>query len=725
MASKKKFEVGFNISAALAPAFSGAMGKASGQMSKLGETIRKAETGQKGIQRFGSLIKGVEKTRLELAAAKTRARELKKEFKATAKPTKKLAGQMAAAKNEAKKLNEKLKFQKRTLSETKGGLDRAGISTRNLTAQNSRLASTIDRAKKSQDRLNKAMAAQKRAKSAMGGRGGKALKAGAATGVAAGMMAAPVLSTMDFSEGMAKVKAVSGAVGADFQALRDQAISLGESTQHSSTKAAQGMQYLAMAGFKTKQIIGAMPGVLDLTTASGEELGAVANIGSNILSAFGYEAGKMGTVGDILTKTFTSSNTTLSGLGETLKYVGPIAKNAKISLAQVAAMAGKLGDEGIEASMAGTSLRSMITNLAAPTKIAQAALDDLGIETKDSEGNLRNITDLMEEMAAATEGMGSADKIANFKNIFGAEAASAASIVIKQAGTGALREYTNEVERSAGITSKKAKIMGDNLKGGFITIGSAVEGASIAFTDIFEPSIKSGSLALAGMIRGVSGWVRENQGLVKVLAISTLAIGGIVTAGFALGTAIAAVQFAMAGLVVIGPILTGLKMGFLALNTTIWANPIGLVIAALVGGAALVYKYWEPISAFFSGLWDKIAGIIDKFSVIGKIGGFFKDLWGTNKGIAGKPSIIGGNNNSFNRENGGPGNGLAEKARRLPKPGAGVQVKQTVSPVIHIAPGVDAKGVRQAVAQGMTAANDTMKKSMEEIMADERRVAFE
>ena len=695
MSHKSKFEAIFSIGGKLSGSFRSSIGGATRQMNALGKTIRQAEKGQGGIRRFQALTTGINETKTALDAARVKAADLKKQFSQTVNPTKKLKDQVAAAHKQVATLSTKLKKQRRDLGGVRSELNAAGVSTRNLSSANATLASRINRARVSQEKLNRAFAKQSRAKSAMGSRAGKTVKAGLATGAMVGAAALPVANSLDFSEGMAKVKAVSNATGPEFQALRSQALELGESTQHSASDAARGMSYLAMAGFKTGQILGAMPGILDLTTASGEELGTTADIGANILSAFGYKAERMGTVGDILTKAFTTSKTTLSGLGETLKYVGPLARSAGISLSTTAAMAGKLGDEGIDSSMAGTSLRSIMSHLAGPVKAGQEAMDALGIETKDQAGNLRDIIDLFEEFAEKTKDMGSGDRLEAYKEIFGAEAASSAAILIKQAGTGALREYSKQLEDSGGVAKKTARVMGDNLKGSFIEVGSAIEGASISFTDVFTPALKAGAKIIAGTVRGISGWIKEHQTLTKIIAGGTIALGGIITGAFALGTAIAGISFAVSGLTVLTPIIGGLTAAFGALSiATLPISGTVLAISAAVGGlgaaAYQVYKNWEPIKNMFVGIKDAV-------------GDFF-----------------GGGSDAPNAK----AQRLAVAGRRGPGGGRGgssVNQNNNMPITINVNSNADPQAIANAARNGVYSGA----LSMRQAMAQERRLAYE
>src|SRR5699024_5729548 len=172
------------------------------------------------------------------------------------------------------------------------------------------------------------------------------------------------------------------------------------------------MQYLAMAGYESNEIISAMPGVLNAAAAGQVELGTAADITSNVLSGFGLQASETSRVADVLTKAFTSSNTSMESLGETMKYAAPVAKAAGFSLEETAAAAGILGDSGISASQAGTTLRGVMLRLINPPKQAAEALDALGISVTDSSGKIKPLYKIIEELQKATAGMTDAQKSA-------------------------------------------------------------------------------------------------------------------------------------------------------------------------------------------------------------------------------------------------------------------------------------------------------------------------
>jgi len=214
-----------------------------------------------------------------------------------------------------------------------------------------------------------------------------------------GMGAAIIATSGNFEAGMNRVRAVSGATGDDFEALREQAKMLGRTTQYSATQAADAMGFLAMAGFDVDEILGALPNTLNLAAAAQIDLGTAADITSNIMSGYGIQVEDLAAANDALVKTFTSTNTTLEMLGESFVYAGPVASAAGIQFEEAAAAIGLMGNAGIQGSTAGTSLRGAITRLLTPSNEAKDVMQQLGLNVLDAEGNLVSMEEIVRQIA--------------------------------------------------------------------------------------------------------------------------------------------------------------------------------------------------------------------------------------------------------------------------------------------------------------------------------------
>jgi TP901 family phage tail tape measure protein len=271
---------------------------------------------------------------------------------------------------------------------------------------------------------------------------------------------ASVMTGMTFEKSMKNVQAVSGATGAQFDELSGLAKDLGRTTKFSASEAADGMGYLAMAGFDVEDIMKAMPGVLQLAAAGNMDLAQTADIASNVLTGYGMEASEITRVNDVMAATFTSANTDMAQLGEAMKYVAPVANSAGLKFEEVSAAIGMMGNAGIQGSMAGTSLRGAITRLLEPTGAAADTLNRLGIETTDSAGNMVPLVDIvrqLEESGATT---------ADMMTIFGQRAGPAMAALVEQ-GADELLEFTEALEDSGGTAQRVADTQKEGRAGAF------------------------------------------------------------------------------------------------------------------------------------------------------------------------------------------------------------------------------------------------------------------
>ena len=466
----------------------------------------------------------------------------------------------------------------------------------------------------------------------------------------------------DFQKQMSSVAAVSGATEKELAALQEQARKLGATTVWSASEAAQGMQYLAMAGFKTNETLQAMPGMLSLATAGEIDLGKAADIASNILTGFGLSAAEMGRVGDILTNTFTTSNTTLSMLGDTMKYAAPVAKSLGVNIETAAAMAAKLGDAGIQGQMAGTTLRSVMLKLSAPTKNAKDTLKRLGVQVSDSAGRMRSFPAILADLQKATSGMSETARAEAVKAIFETEAMSGAMVLMEQAGTGALQKYVSSLAK-AGSATDVARRKADNLDGDIRGLNSATEELYLSVYAQLEPTLRKVAQKMISIAQRTAEWVKENQGLVVFLAKVAAAVAAVGASVFPLTMAIKTLNLVVqvgkgiwlaykwvvltcqtAMMLVKGQIIatTVAQKAFTAavalgskafvvaraamagFNIALLANPIGLVIAAvaaLVAGIVLLYKkcdwFREGVQGVFAAIvssWEKIKGVWNKLT---------------------------------------------------------------------------------------------------------------
>lgn len=604
--------------------------------------LKQLTAAQREVGQFRELTRGLQNTRVELATAQQRVATLSQQMQATTSPTRAMTREFNQAVRSAQQLKERHGQQSIELQRLRDNLSRAGISTSSLARDERNLRQQIDQTSQAltrqtqklqaaaahQQKLTAAKekySAGKAATGAMAGTGATALATGGAALYAESRFIRP---GVEFDAKMSKVQALSrqDKASAEMKALRDQARQLGATTMFSATQAADAQGFLAMAGFSAKAILDAMPGMLSLAKAGDTDLAQTADIGSNILTGFNLPADQMTRVGDVLTGAFTRSNTSLYMLGETMKYVAPVAAGVGADIETVAAMAGKLGDAGIQGSMGGTALRSILGRLAAPPKAAADALKELGIRTKDAKGNLRELPAILEELHKKTAKMGNAQRAGVFKDIAGEEAFSGLQVLVGQAGKGDLQKFVKTLkEQTTGEADKTAGTMADNLVGDLDELSSAWEDVGIQVEELHDGNLRKLVRGLAGVVGSVGEWMKANPQLASALTMGAAAVAALIAAFGALTLALAAVlgplvmvRFGLAMLGIQGGGLLGVlfnlaKGGFgllgsaiMAVGKLLMANPIVLAVAAIAGAAYLIYKHWGSITAFFSDLWGKV-----------------------------------------------------------------------------------------------------------------------
>ncbi len=630
---KSTFKLAIQIGAAVNGSFKTAVRGSQVQLNQLGGTLKKLRSQQQAIGKFELAETNLGKARVAYNAAAKEVMRLRKEMAATDQPSKKLIQSFESAKQKAASLSTKLGTQKDKLRQIRRELDGAGIDTRQLASENQRLGSTLDRLNTKYKKLTQAMRAQEAVKAQRANLRGQLFDA-----VALGTtITAPVKVAVDFEQSVAKLGAITRADDQSLQSLEMTARKLGETTLFTASQSAEAMTFLGMAGFTTNQVLAATPGMMNLAQAAGSDLAETADIASNILSGFSLEARQMGRVGDVLSATFTSSNTTLQMLGDTLKYAAPVASATGASLEEVAAMAGLLGNVGIQGSMAGTALRAAFLRLSAPPKMAADAIAELGLSVKDADGNLRPIPEILKEIGAATESMGSAEQAEVIKKLFGSEAAAGMTELLKQAGTGALDDYIAQLKQAKGTTDDMARKMGSTTSGALKRLGSAMESMAISLGNVLLPTVAAGAEVFASFASWVSKTSQEYPFLSKVVVGATAGLiilkvtaiagayaftflkGGVLTLVTAYRTLSAGLALAQLGMTRMN-VLAGLsaaRMGIVtaaqwALNIAMTANPIGLIvagIAALAGAAYLLFQNWGPIGEFFGNLWQGVKEI--------------------------------------------------------------------------------------------------------------------
>ena len=457
---------------------------------------------------------------------------------------------------------------------------------------------------------------------------------------------ASIKTAADFESSMSNVQALSGATGSELEQLSNIAKDMGATTQFSASEAADALGYMALAGWDTQQSMDALPGVLNLAAASGMGLAEASDLVTDYLSAFGEEADQAGRMADVLSYAQANSNTTTAGLGEAFKNCAANANAFGLDIEQTTALIGKLSDQGLKGSEAGTALSAVFRDITQKMKDGNITIGKTKIAVQDANGNYRSMTDILRDVENATDGMGDAQKNAALMSTFTSDSLKALNILL-QTGSGNIEDFEKELRNSSGTAEEMANIMNDNLNGQITALKSALEGAAIAIGETLLPMIKG----LVSVLQGALNWFNGlNDGvkttivtvglvvaaigpLLLILGSLASAIGNILelrtllSGSSMLSGAITRVTGLFSGLrnVIMGSVVPALQ----SLWVFMLENPITFVIAAiaaLVAGFVYLWNNCESFRNFWINLWDNIVSTVSK--IPGQVQKIFNELPG-------------------------------------------------------------------------------------------------
>lgn len=568
--SNTALSVGLIIGAALSSGFGSAIGSATTKISQLQKKGESFKIGEAAGKQFQELRSESHKVWEEYNATGRSSAELRTRLISLRQST-------AAARQEA---------------------ERYGINIKNVAEQTKHLGtmSAVTEARLGRMQANMA---RKQARGAL-----RSDLLGAAA-IATFTLGFPIKAAMGFEAQMNRVGAITKADAAQMDALRNNAREMGRSTQFTASQAASAQEYLGMAGYKTNEIIAAMPGNLALAAAGQLDLARTADISSNILSGFGLNAKEANRVADVMAETATSSNTNIEQMGDAMKYAAPIAQSLGVTLEQTAAMVGLMGNAGIQGSMAGTALRSAFTRLSKPPKEAAAALAKLKIRLVDAHGNMRPMPKIMKEIAAATKNMGSAQKNAMISAIFGQEALSGMLKVLEGAANGSLDNFITKLNGCDGAAERMAKKMNEGARGALVRLGSAAESVAIDVGDVLLPTIAEWADKLGSVTSKVSDFAQKNPLITKAVVGLTVGLLGMNVA-------------AKAG---------ALGWNYLASGTNVLIDGLSYLRPSTIQ-ASLALMRMKGSGSVFGGVVSTIGGKFSSFK-----SGFLKDVRAVKSGL--------------------------------------------------------------------------------------------
>ena len=445
------------------------------------------------------------------------------------------------------------------------------------------------------------------------------------TGIA-GLGVAAVKTTADFDSEMSKVSAISGATGTDLDKLRGKAREMGAKTKFSASEAAQGMQYMAMAGWKTQDMMDGLEGIMNLAAASGEDLASTSDIVTDALTAFGLSAKDSSHFSDILAAASSNANTNVSMMGETFKYAAPVLGSLGYTAEDAALAIGLMANAGIKSSQAGTSLRGAITNLAKPTDTVAAAMDKYGISLTDSSGKMLSLRELMEQLRQKLGGLSEAEQAQAAAALFGKEAMSGMLAIINGSDKD-FEKLAGAIDNCDGSSEKMANTMNDNLQGQITILMSQLQELAISFGEILMPKIRDIVThiqnfvdKLNAMDEGQKETILRIGMFVAALAPMLMGLGKVITFSANVSRALGTLSD---GLVKAGG-FSGVFTKALGLIT----SPAAIVVGAIAAITAVIIHLWNTNEDFrntITAIWQKIkdafttfaAGISERLSALG------------------------------------------------------------------------------------------------------------
>lgn len=436
-----------------------------------------------------------------------------------------------------------------------------------------------------------------------------------------GIGTAAVATTAKFDSSMSNLQAISGATGTEIDSLRDKAKEMGAKTKFSASEAADAFTYMAMAGWKTGDMLDGIEGIMNLAAASGEDLASTSDIVTDALTAFGLSASDSGHFADVLAAASNNANTNVSMLGESFKYVAPVAGALGYSVEDVSVALGLMANSGIKASQAGTSLRSSLTRMLKPTKTMTSYMQQLGIMTQDgvvtamvnTDGSMKPLSETMTILRDKFKGLTKAQQAEYAAAIFGQES-MAGMLAIINASDKDFDKLTESINNAGGTAQNMADTQLNNLSGQLTILKSTLESIAISIGEILMPYVRD----FVSGLQSVAEWLNNASDSQKRFAVTVAAIAAAIGPILLIGGKIAGiiVNFMKLGSIISGLFAEGGAFAGAGAAIAGLAGPIAIVIAAIVGLVAAWKTNFGHIHEYTSDAVESIKGIFESLKNI-------------------------------------------------------------------------------------------------------------
>ena len=451
---------------------------------------------------------------------------------------------------------------------------------------------------------------------------------------------AAVKTASDFDSAMSKVAAVSGATGDDFDQLRDKAREMGSKTKFLASEAAEAMNYMAIAGWKTNDMLSGIDGIMNLAAASGEDLATTSDIVTDALTAFGLTAADSGHFADVLAAASSNANTNISMLGESFKYCTPIAGALGFSCEDTAEALGLMANAGIKSTQSGTSMRSIMTALSGDVKFCSETFGEMEIATTNQDGSMRELSDILADCRVAFNQMTESEKASAAQALVGKNTMSG-FLALMNAAPQDIDKLSGAIANCDGTSLSMAETMQDNLGGQLTILKSQLEELAISFGEILMPVIREIATKIQAFIDKLNAMDPATKQTIVKIALVSAAMGPLLVV---IGKVISSVRSLMTFISKVPTMIAGAKTAFSTLGAAIGgiSAPVVAVVAVIAVLIAAFVHLWNTNEDFKNSIlsiWEQIkstferltSGIVDRINALGfdfeNFGELVKAIW--------------------------------------------------------------------------------------------------
>lgn len=621
MASARQFQFFFQLTAALGPNFSKTFKTANSTMTLLGDNLKEVRNKLKDVSAYQKQQTAVERSKQRVTDLEKEHERLQAEYDATGGESEKLKKKLEANTEALAKARDKAADETEKLQEMGQALQEAGVNTDNLAKNTEELQKQYDRLQKSQEKvaainekIDKNNAAIAQTKSQLTG------TIGAIAAVGTAIYAGPVKKAAEFQEQMSGVKAISGATTEEIAQLSNKAKEMGASTKFTATEAGQAMEYMAMAGWKTEDMLGGIEGIMNLAAASGEDLASVSDIVTDALTAFGLSASDAGHFSDVLAQASSNANTNVGMMGSTFQKVAPVAGALGYSVEDMSLGIGLMANASIKAEVAGTSLKTALANMAKPTDAQAAAMEKYGISLTNADGSMKSFGNVVKNLRSSLGGLSEAEQVAAATTIFGKES-FAGMLAIVNASEADFNKLTDAVYNCDGAAKQMAETKLDNLNGSITLAQSAFDALQVELGELLLPTLTEGIKKFTEIVNVVTDFVRENPQAVKTIAKVAVALAGLKVGGLVAKLGFLEVQGGVFKLQKAFEIIKGIGM-----NTYLSSLTSGFLNFKNIGSGIL--GYFTSVKNAAGGVSSALGGVLSNSTLFTKASSVFGPLGG-------------------------------------------------------------------------------------------------